>query len=126
MIGFGGVTAEGSSFQQCLRKIGKGINRCSKRTIRLNLSNFCLRPIPPPPHWVSLAKRLLLAGILICISASAVAEEPHWIGLDTSIRDSQTWTAPVESTFSCSLDTLVSDFWASVSTVIRGMFITIR
>ena len=84
-----------------------------------------MRPIPPP-YWVSLAKRLLLAGILICISASAVAEEPHWIGLDTSIRDSQTWTAPVESTFSCSLDTLVSDFWASVSTVIRGMFITIR
>ena len=126
MIGFGGVTAKGSSFQQCLRKIGKGINRCSKRTLRLNLGNLCASSIPPG-GGVSLTKRLLLAGILICISASAVAEEPpHWIGLDTSIRDQQTWTAPVESTFSCSLDTLVSDFWASVSTVIRGMFITIR
>ena len=79
-----------------------------------------------PPQGVSLAKRLLLAGILICISASAVAEEPHWIGLDTTIRDSQTWTAPVESTFLRSLDTRVSDFWASVGTVIRGMFIIIK
>ena len=81
---------------------------------------------PPPPQGVSLAKRLLLAGILICISASAVAEEPHWIGLDTSIRDSQTWTAPVESTFSCSLDTLVSDFWASVSTVFRAVLTIVK
>ena len=97
-----------------------------KRTLRLNLSNFCLRPIPPGGKGVSLAKRLLLAGILICISASAVAEEPHWIGLDTTIRDSQTWTAPVESTFLRSLDTRVSDFWASVGTVIRGMFIKIK
>ena len=98
-----------------------------KKNYKIELEQFLLETnTPPPPHWVSLAKRLLLAGILICISASAVAEEPHWIGLDTSIRDSQTWTAPVESTFSCSLDTLVSDFWASVSTVIRGMFITIR
>ena len=79
-----------------------------------------------PPQGVSLAKRLLLAGILICISASAVAEEPHWIGLDTTIRDSQTWTAPVESTFLRSLDTRVSDFWASVGTVIRGTFIIIK
>ena len=98
-----------------------------KSTLRLNLSNFCLRPIAPGGKGVSLAKRLLLAGILIGISASAVAEEPpHWIGLDTSIRDKQTWTAPVESTFSCSLDTRVSDFWASVGTVIRGMFIIIK
>ena len=98
-----------------------------KSTLRLNLSNFCLRPTPPVVKGVSLAIRLLLAGILICISASAVAEEsPHWIGLDTTIRDSQTWTAPVESTFLRSLDTRVSDFWASVGTVIRGMFIKIK
>ena len=82
--------------------------------------------MPPPHPGVSLAKRLLLAGILICISASAVAEEPHWIGLDTTIRDSQTWTAPVESTFLRSLDTRVSDFFASFGTVIRGMFIKIK
>ena len=97
-----------------------------KKNSKIELEQFLLKTDPPPPQGVSLAKRLLLAGILICISASAVAEEPHWIGLDTTIRDSQTWTAPVESTFLRSLDTRVSDFWASVGTVIRGMFIIIK
>ena len=98
-----------------------------KKNSKIELEQFLLETdTPPPPQGVSLAKRLLLAGILICISASAVAEEPHWIGLDTTIRDSQTWTAPVESTFLRSLDTRVSDFWASVGTVIRGMFIIIK
>lgn len=96
-----------------------------KKNSKIELEQFLLKT-DPPPQGVSLAKRLLLAGILICISASAVAEEPHWIGLDTTIRDSQTWTAPVESTFLRSLDTRVSDFWASVGTVIRGMFIIIK
>ena len=95
-----------------------------KKNSKIELEQFLPKTDTPRGEGVSLAKRLLLAGILIGISASAVAEEPpHWIGLDTSIRDKQTWTAPVESTFSCSLDTLVSDFWASVSTVIRGMLI---
>lgn len=97
-----------------------------KKNSKIELEQFLLKTDTPPPQGVSLAKRLLLAGILICISASAVAEEPHWIGLDTTIRDSQTWTAPVESTFLRSLDTRVSDFWASVGTVIRGMFIKIK
>ena len=97
-----------------------------KKNSKIELEQFLLETDTPPPQGVSLAKRLLLAGILICISASAVAEEPHWIGLDTTIRDSQTWTAPVESTFLRSLDTRVSDFWASVGTVIRGMFIKIK
>ena len=98
-----------------------------KKNSKIELEQFLLETDTPPPYpGVSLAKRLLLAGILICISASAVAEEPHWIGLDTTIRDSQTWTAPVESTFLRSLDTRVSDFWASVGTVIRGMFIKIK
>ena len=97
-----------------------------KKNSKIELEQFLLKTDTPPPQGVSLAKRLLLAGILICISASAVAEEPHWIGLDTTIRDSQTWTAPVESTFLRSLDTRVSDFWASVGTVIRGMFIIIK
>ena len=99
-----------------------------KKNSKIELEQVCLRPIlPGGGEGVSLAKRLLLAGILICISASAVAEEPpHWIGLDTTIRDSQTWTAPVESTFLRSLDTRVSDFWTSVGTVIRGMFIKIK
>ena len=98
-----------------------------KKNSKIELEQFLLETdTPPPPQGVSLDKRLLLAGILICISASAVAEEPHWIGLDTTIRDSQTWTAPVESTFLRSLDTRVSDFWASVGTVIRGMFIIIK
>ena len=92
-----------------------------KKNSKIELEQFLLET--DTPRGVSLAKRLLLAGILICISASAVAEEPHWIGLDTTIRDSQTWKAPVEITSSCSLDTRVSDFWASVSTVIRGMLI---
>lgn len=92
-----------------------------KKNSKIELEQFLLET--DTPKGVSLAKRLLLAGILICISASAVAEEPHWIGLDTTIRDSQTWTAPVESTFLRSLDTRVSDFWASVCTVIRGMLI---
>ena len=96
-----------------------------KKNSKIELEQFLLQT-DTPGGGVSLAKRLLLAGILICISASAVAEEPHWIGLDTTIRDSQTWKAPVEITSSCSLDTRVSDFWASVSTVIRGMFIIIR
>lgn len=96
-----------------------------KKNSKIELEQFLLKT-DTPPQGVSLAKRLLLAGILICISASAVAEEPHWIGLDTTIRDSQTWTAPVESTFLRSLDTRVSDFWASVGTVIRGMFIIIK
>lgn len=95
-----------------------------KKNSKIELEQFLLQT--DTPGGVSLAKRLLLAGILICISASAVAEELHWIGLDTTIRDSQTWKAPVEITSSCSLDTRVSDFWASVSTVIRGMFIIIR
>ena len=95
-----------------------------KKNSKIELEQFLLET--DTPQGVSLAKRLLLAGILICISASAVAEEPHWIGLDTTIRDSQTWTAPVESTFLRSLDTRVSDFWASVGTVIRGMFIIIK
>lgn len=94
-----------------------------KKNSKIELEQFLLETDTPRGR-VSLAKRLLLAGILICISASAVAEEPpHWIGLDTTIRDSQTWTAPVESTFLRSLDTRVSDFWASVCTVIRGMLI---
>ena len=97
-----------------------------KKNSKIELEQFLLKTDTPPPQGVSIAKRLLLAGILICISASAVAEEPHWIGLDTTIRDSQTWTAPVESTFLRSLDTRVSDFWASVGTVIRGMFIKIK
>lgn len=97
-----------------------------KKNSKIELEQFLLETDTPPHPGVSLAKRLLLAGILICISASAVAEEPHWIGLDTTIRDSQTWTAPVESTFLRSLDTRVSDFWASVGTVIRGMFIIIK
>ena len=97
-----------------------------KKNSKIELEQFLLETDTLPPQGVSLAKRLLLAGILICISASAVAEEPHWIGLDTTIRDSQTWTAPVESTFLRSLDTRVSDFWASVGTVIRGMFIIIK
>lgn len=97
-----------------------------KKNSKIELEQFLLETDTPPHPGVSLAKRLLLAGILICISASAVAEEPHWIGLDTTIRDSQTWTAPVESTFLRSLDTRVSDFWASVGTVIRGMFIKIK
>ena len=97
-----------------------------KKNSKIELEQFLLET-DTPPQGVSLAKRLLLAGILIGISASAVAEEsPHWIGLDTTIRDSQTWTAPVESTFLRSLDTRVSDFWASVGTVIRGMFIKIK
>lgn len=91
-----------------------------KKNSKIELEQFLLET--DTPRGVSLAKRLLLAGILICISA--VAEEPpHWIGLDTTIRDSQTWAAPVESTFLRSLDTRVSDFWASVCTVIRGMLI---
>ena len=97
-----------------------------KKNSKIELEQFLLETDTPPHPGVSLAKRLLLAGVLICISASAVAEEPHWIGLDTTIRDSQTWTAPVESTFLRSLDTRVSDFWASVGTVIRGMFIIIK
>lgn len=93
-----------------------------KKNSKIELEQFLLET--DTPRGVSLAKRLLLAGILICISASAVAEEPpHWIGLDTTIRDSQTLEAPVESTFLRSLDTRVSDFWASVCTVIRGMLI---
>ena len=97
-----------------------------KKNSKIELEQFLLKTDTPRGEGVSLAKRLLLAGILICISVSAVAEEPHWIGLDTTIRDSQTWTAPVESTFLRSLDTRVSDFWASVGTVIRGMFIIIK
>ena len=98
-----------------------------KKNSKIELEQFLLKTDTPRGGGGSLAKRLLLAGILICISASAVAEEsPHWIGLDTTIRDSQTWTAPVESTVPCSLDTRVSDFWASVGTVIRGMFIKIK
>ena len=97
-----------------------------KKNSKIELEQSLLKSDTPRGEGVSLAKRLLLAGILICISASAVAEEPHWIGLDTTIRDSQTWTAPVESTFLRSLDTRVSDFWASVGTVIRGMFIIIK
>lgn len=97
-----------------------------KKNSKIELEQSLLKSDTPRGEGVSLAKRLLLAGILICISASAVAEEPHWIGLDTTIRDSQTWTAPVESTFLRSLDTRVSDFWASVGTVIRGMFIKIK
>ena len=95
-----------------------------EKNSKIELEQFLLETDTPRGEGVSLAKRLLLAGILICISASAVAEEPpHWIGLDTTIRDSQTWTAPVESPFLRSLDTRVSDFWASVCTVIRGMLI---
>ena len=97
-----------------------------KKNSKIELEQFLLETDTPPHPGVSLAKRLLLAGILICISASAVAEEPHWIGLDTTIRDSQTWTAAVESTFLRSVDTRVSDFWTSVGTVIRGMFIKIK
>ena len=97
-----------------------------KKNSKIELEQFLPKTDTPRGEGVSLAKRLLLAGILICISASAVAEEPHWIGLDTTIRDSQTWTAPVESTFLRSLDTRVSDFWTSVGTVIRGMFIKIK
>ena len=97
-----------------------------EKNSKIELEQFLLETDTPRGEGVSLAKRLLLAGILICISASAVAEEPpHWIGLDTTSRDSQTWTAPVESTFLRSLDTRVSDFWASVCTVIRGMLIII-
>ena len=98
-----------------------------EKNSKIELEQFLLETDTPRGEGVSLAKRLLLAGILICISASAVAEEPpHWIGLDTTIRDSQTWKAPVESTVPCSLDTRVSDFWASVGPVIRGMLIIIK
>lgn len=50
-----------------------------KKNSKIELEQFLLETDTPRGR-VSLAKRLLLAGILICISASAVAEEPP-IGL---------------------------------------------
>lgn len=45
-----------------------------KKNSKIELEQFLLETDTPRGRGVSLAKRLLLAGILICISASAVAE----------------------------------------------------
>lgn len=60
-------------------------------------------------------------GGLTLLSASA-ADAPTWIGLDTSIRDGQTWVSPGETFVPGSIDTRVSDFWMSLGKSIRGNF----
>ena len=53
---------------------------------------------------------------------ASAADAPQWIGLDTTIRDGQSWAVPVETRVAGLIDTRVSDFWASLGATVRGTF----
>lgn len=59
---------------------------------------------------------------LLSLGAGAEEEAPRWIGLDTTLRDRQTWTAPDETACAASLDTRISDAAASDGRTIRGTY----
>lgn len=67
-------------------------------------------------------KQLLLGVLVICATAVFADDAPHWIGLDTTLRDQKTWVAPVETSCAASLDTRIYDALASVGETIRGVF----
>lgn len=73
---------------------------------------------------------LLIASLAVGMSAFA-DDAPHWIGLDTTVRDQLAWVAPVTVASTGSLDTRVSDFWASFcatiyGTPVTGMFLLLK
>jgi len=69
-------------------------------------------------------KTMCSCALVACLTTlGAFADEaPHWIGLDTTLRDQQTWVAPTETACSGSLDTQVYDVVKSVGETIRGAF----
>ena len=71
----------------------------------------------------TIIRKFAVLAVAAVSAACALADDtPTWIGLDTTLRDQQVWTAPVETVGSVSLDTRVSDFLASVGETIRGVF----
>lgn len=64
---------------------------------------------------------VLVSGLL-SLGAGAAEETPRWIGLDTTLRDRQAWTAPDETVCAASLDTRISDAAASDGRTIRGTY----
>lgn len=66
-------------------------------------------------------KRMAL-GLLAIASACVLFgdDAPHWIGLDTTLRDAQPWVAPVSASFAQSLDTRIMSYEVSESGRITG------
>ena len=66
-------------------------------------------------------KRIILS--LLAIASACVLfgdDAPHWIGLDTTLRDAQPWVAPVSASFAQSLDTRIMSYEVSESGRITG------
>lgn len=67
-------------------------------------------------------KQLLLGVMIVCATVAVADDAPHWIGLDTTLRDQKAWVAPTETACAASLDTRIYDALASVGETIRGVF----
>ena len=67
-----------------------------------------------------MTKKLMMAGLLAFVASALADDAPHWIGLDTTLRDQVAWVAPKTEAFGRAIDTRVFDFRASVGTSVYG------
>lgn len=68
--------------------------------------------------------KICSCALIACLMVLGVSAEdaPHWIGLDTTLRDQKVWVAPSQTVCPSSLDTQITDVWTSAGETVRGTF----